>query len=55
MFEKIKKTLSKVVSKESKTKSSNSRASGNYNHRSRNAEGLTILVDRIIIDLLKEL
>ncbi|MAX11826.1 MAG: hypothetical protein CL710_06075 [Chloroflexi bacterium] len=36
MFEKIKKTLSKVVSKENKTKSSNSRARGNYNHRSRN-------------------
>ena len=36
MFEKIKKTLSKVVSKENKTKSSNSSVRGNYNNRSRN-------------------
>jgi hypothetical protein len=36
MFEKIKKTLSKVVSKENKTKSSNSQVRGNYNNRSRN-------------------
>ena len=36
MFEKIKKTLSKVVTKEKKTKNSNSQVRGKYNNRSRN-------------------